>query len=130
MNLILHHVQISCPPGGEQRALRFYRDGLGLVEVPKPANLAKRGGVWFRSLVGSTVGAEVHVGVEQDFTPARKAHPAFLVSDEFALSELGERLDQLGFPVDWTERESFPGYLRFHTQDGSGNRVEILSPLR
>ena len=69
----LHHVQVSCPPGGEDPARRFYRELLGLPEVAKPAVLAARGGCWFRG------GVEVHVGVEQDFVPAAKAHPRFVV---------------------------------------------------
>ena len=73
----LHHVQVACPRGGEDAARRFYGDGLGLTEVAKPEALAGRGGVWFRSYdaEGGTV-AELHVGVEEPFAPARKAHPA------------------------------------------------------
>ena len=74
--VLLHHVQVSCPEGGEDAARRFYGEVLGLPEVAKPAALAKRGGCWFRD-----EGVEVHVGVEPDFRPARKAHPAFLLAE-------------------------------------------------
>lgn len=72
----LHHIQVACPAGGEDAVRRFYGDGLGLTEVPKPSALAARGGCWFRGYDedGRTV-AEIHVGVEEPFTPARKAHP-------------------------------------------------------
>jgi catechol 2,3-dioxygenase-like lactoylglutathione lyase family enzyme len=120
----LHHVQVACPPGGEDGARRFYGEGLGLTEVDKPVALRARGGAWFRS----DGGAEVHVGVEDPFVPARKAHPALLLADVAALEAVGERLEGLGFDVDWSERESFPGHVRFHTYDAHGNRVELLSP--
>jgi catechol 2,3-dioxygenase-like lactoylglutathione lyase family enzyme len=119
----LHHVQVACPPGGEDAARAFYRDGLGMTEVPKPAALAGRGGAWFR--LGD---AEVHVGVEEPFAPARKAHPALVVDDVAALDALAARLSALGFEVDERERTTFPGHLRFHTFDGHGNRVEMLAP--
>jgi catechol 2,3-dioxygenase-like lactoylglutathione lyase family enzyme len=118
----LHHVQVACPPGGEDGARRFYGDGLGLAEVAKPAELAGRGGVWFRG-----EGYELHVGVEDPFTPARKAHPAFVVGDAAALEALGARLEGLGFEVDRRERATFPGHERLHTFDAHGNRVELLS---
>jgi catechol 2,3-dioxygenase-like lactoylglutathione lyase family enzyme len=113
----LHHVQVSCPAGGEDAARRFYGDALGIPEVDKPPVLAARGGCWFR---GGAV--EVHVGVEDDFAPARKAHPAFLVDD---IDDVAARVEQAGFPVTWDG--DFPGYRRFHTADGNGNRVEILA---
>ena len=122
----LHHVQVACPPGGEDDARRFYADGLGLTEVEKPAELARRGGAWFRWYDERGVaGAELHVGVEEGFAPARKAHPALVVDD---LDAVGTRLTDLGFEVDWTERHTFPGFERFHTFDGHGNRVEVLAP--
>ena len=120
----LHHVQVACPPGGEDAARAFYADGLGLVEVEKPEGLRGRGGVWFRAYdVRGTVVAELHVGVEETFQPARKAHPAFVVED---LDATAARLGELGFEVDEKERETFPTYLRFHTFDSHGNRVEVL----
>jgi catechol 2,3-dioxygenase-like lactoylglutathione lyase family enzyme len=119
----LHHVQVACPPGGEGVARRFYGEGLGMTEVEKPADLRARGGAWFRR--GE---AEVHVGVEDDFVPARKAHPAFLLADETELDATAVRLAELGYDVDTSQRTTFPGHLRFHTVDGHGNRVEMLTP--
>jgi catechol 2,3-dioxygenase-like lactoylglutathione lyase family enzyme len=116
----LHHVQVSCPPGGEDVARAFYSGGLGLDEVAKPPALAARGGVWFRS----PGGAEIHVGVEQEFRPARKAHPALHVDD---IAAAAARLAAAGYPVTWDDL--FPGHRRFYTADGHGNRVEILSPV-
>ena len=115
----LHHVQVSCPPGGEDAARRFYGAALGMTEVAKPPALAARGGVWFHES-----GCEVHVGVEEGFRPAAKAHPAFLVDD---IDAAEQRVAAHGFPVRWDA--DFPGYRRFYTADGNGNRVEILSRL-
>lgn len=112
----LHHVQVSCPAGGENAARRFYGAALGIPEVEKPPVLAARGGCWFRS-----DRVEVHVGVEEDFAAARKAHPAFLVDD---IDATAVRVEGTGFPVTWDD--DFPGYRRFYTADGNGNRVEIL----
>ena len=125
----LHHVQVACPPGGEDAARRFYAEGLGLTEVDKPGELAGRGGAWFRSYdADGAVVAELHVGVEEPFAPARKAHPAFVVADAAELDVVAARLGALGHDVDLRERHSFPGYERFHVSDGAGNRVEMLSP--
>jgi catechol 2,3-dioxygenase-like lactoylglutathione lyase family enzyme len=124
--IALHHVQVACPPGGEDAARRFYRDALGLTGVEKPADLRGRGGVWFRGYDAlGAVSAEVHVGVEDPFSPARKAHPAFVVDD---LDAVAASVVAAGFDVDDRERETFPGYHRFHTHDGAGNRVEVLQP--
>ena len=114
-----HHVQVSCPPGGEPVARRFYAEALGIPEVDKPPVLAARGGCWFR---GAAV--EVHVGVEESFVPAAKAHPAFLV-EAAELDALAVRLEAAGFPVRWDP--DFPGHRRFYTADGHGNRVELLA---
>jgi hypothetical protein len=70
----------------------------------------------------------VHVGVEEPFTPARKAHPALVWDSPVELEAVGTRLAGLGFEVDWSQRDSFPGHQRFHTFDGHGNRVELLAP--
>ena len=124
----LHHVQVACPPGGEEVARRFWAEGLGMTEVDKPAELAGRGGAWFRSYADSgAVAAEVHVGVEDPFAPARKAHPALLLDGVPDLEAAAARLARLGFEVDWTERHTFPGHQRCHTRDGHGNRVELLA---
>ncbi|TGN63833.1 glyoxalase [Nocardioides eburneiflavus] len=128
----LHHVQVACPPGGEAAARRFYADALGLTEVDKPADLVARGGCWFRAYDGSgAVTAELHVGVEDPFAPARKAHPAFVVDDPSTgsgrrLNTVATRLRDGGFEVDEGQRTTFPGHLRLHTFDSHGNRVEVL----
>lgn len=131
----LHHVQVACPPGGEEAARRFYADALGMTEVDKPADLAGRGGCWFRAYDRSgAVAAELHVGVEDPFVPARKAHPAFVVDGPSAgsgqgLGAVADRLRELGFEVDESQRTTFPGHLRLHTFDPHGNRVEVLQPI-
>ena len=124
----LHHVQVACPPDGEDDARRFWAEALAMTEVPKPADLAARGGVWFRAYdAAGEVSAEVHVGVEDPFVAARKAHPALLVEDVAALEATATRLEAGGFMVDWAERHSFPGRERCHTRDAHGNRVELLA---
>ena len=121
----LHHVQVACPPGGEDGARRFYAEALGMTEIDKPAALVARGGCWFRSYDDhGAVTAELHVGVEDPFVPALKAHPAFVVPD---LDAVAARLRGLGFEVDESQRDSFPGHVRFHTFDAHGNRVEVLA---
>ena len=123
----LHHVQVACPPGGEDAARRFYADGLGLTEVEKPADLPGRGGAWFRAYDDDgAVTAELHVGVEEPFAPARKAHPAFCCR-RTTLDAVAARLGRLGFEVDRSERDTFAGYRRFHAFDAHGNRVELLA---
>jgi catechol 2,3-dioxygenase-like lactoylglutathione lyase family enzyme len=122
----LHHVQVACPPGGEDAARRFYADALGLSEVAKPDDLAARGGAWFRGYdERGAVVAELHVGVEDPFGPARKAHPAFVVDD---LDAVARAVAAAGFEVDRSQEHTFDGYRRFHTADPHGNRVELLSP--
>jgi len=120
----LHHVQVACPPGGEALARRFYADALGLSEVEKPEDLRSRGGAWFRAYDDGAITAELHVGVEDPFVPARKAHPAFVVPD---LDASAARLADLGFEVDWSLRHTFPRFQRLHTYDAHGNRVELLA---
>ena len=124
----LHHVQVACPPGGEDAARRFYAEGLGLTEVAKPAELAGRGGAWFRSYDDDgAVVAELHVGVEDPFAPARKAHPAFLLADVAELEAMAARLTRLGTTSTCVSGIPFRAYERFHAFDGAGNRVEVLS---
>lgn len=128
-------MQVACPPGGEDAARRFYADALGMTEVDKPADLVARGGCWFRAYDDSgNVTAELHVGVEDPYAPARKAHPAFVVDGSSAgsgrrLDEVAARLRELGFVVDESQRTTFPGHLRLHTFDAHGNRVEVLQPV-
>lgn len=114
----LDHVQVAMPPGGEERARAFYGDLLGLPEIPKPANLAARGGVWFA--VGPR---QLHLGVEPDFRPARKAHPALRVH---GLAELVERCRAAGVAV--VEDEPLAGFDRVYLNDPFGNRLELLEP--
>jgi catechol 2,3-dioxygenase-like lactoylglutathione lyase family enzyme len=124
----LHHVQVACPAGGEDAARRFYADALGLSEVEKPADLAALGGVWFRAYdERGAVAAELHVGIEDPFAPARKAHPAFVVDD---LDAVARAVEAAGFEVDRSQEHTLDGYRRFHTADAHGNRVEVLSPSR
>lgn len=118
MLLSLHHVQLAMPEGGENRARAFYSGLLGLPEVPKPAALAGRGGVWFER-----DGLRLHMGVEASFAPARKAHPAFLVED---LAGLRRRLESAG--VCCRDDAALPGLERFHSEDPFGNRLEFLRP--
>ena len=113
------HVQLAAPPGCELEARRFYGDVLGLQEVPKPRSLAGRGGVWFG------VGAQqLHVGVEEPFSPARKAHPALRV-EPAELDAVAERLAAAGATVLWDD--TLPNVRRFYTEDPWGNRVELLA---
>ena len=115
--LAIEHVQLARPPGGEGDARAFYAGLLGIPEVPKPSELAKRGGVWFEA------GAlKIHLGVEADFRPARKAHPALLVSD---LRALVERLRAAGVEVRDVPLE---GHYRVYVADPFGNRIELLEP--
>ncbi|MEZ5194212.1 MAG: glyoxalase [Nocardioides sp.] len=97
--------------------------------MEKPEPLRARGGVWLRGYGDrGAVTAELHLGVEDPFQPARKAHPAFAVADEAALDATAARLRGLGFQVDDSERSTFPGHVRMHAFDGHGNRVELLAP--
>lgn len=112
----IDHVQLAMPAGGEERARAFYRDILGLPETPKPPELAERGGCWFE-----TERVKIHLGVDQNFRPATKAHPGLLVSE---LQELIERCQEHGWDiVDDTPLE---GYWRIFLQDPFGNRLEFL----
>lgn len=112
----LDHLQLAIPVGGEDRARAFYAGLLGFTEVPKPAVLAGRGGCWFES--GAV---RLHLGVETDFRPALKAHPAFLVDD---LSDLIEQLQAAGVAVN--EDKPLAGYERRFVADPFGNRVELM----
>ncbi len=110
------HVQVAIPRGSEDVARAFYAELLGMREQPKPPALAARGGCWFAS--GSAV---LHLGVEDPFAPARKAHPAFLVDD---LANLCSALSAAGYKCTDTSGE-IPGVARFHTYDPFGNRLEF-----
>ncbi|CRK56195.1 FIG01125063: hypothetical protein [Alloactinosynnema sp. L-07] len=119
---MIHHVQIACPEGAEDRMRAFYTGVLGWHELPKPPLLAARGGCWF-AVPG---GGELHVGVESDFRAARKAHPAFVVD----IDAVGSALIQAGSPVRWADPAEIPGRGRFHTDDPVGNRLEFLEAER
>jgi len=114
----IDHVQLAAPAGCESKARSFYAGILGWPEIPKPANLQARGGVWFRC--GSH---EVHIGVQADFVPARKAHPAFLVS---GIEQLRERLLQCGVQAVDDEARAEEGVVRFYACDPFGNRLEFM----
>jgi catechol 2,3-dioxygenase-like lactoylglutathione lyase family enzyme len=114
--LHLDHIQLAMPEGGEAAARGFYEGLLGLTEVEKPGNLKKRGGSWFEK-----ASIKVHLGVDKDFRPARKAHPAFLVSD---LKNLVARLEQAG--VAARRDEPLPGHDRVYVDDPFGNRIELM----
>jgi catechol 2,3-dioxygenase-like lactoylglutathione lyase family enzyme len=118
----LDHVQVAAPRGCEGQARRFYGTVLGLEEIEKPEALRARGGAWFRC--GEQ---QLHVGIEDDFAPAQKAHPALRVADECELDALAERLRLAGERVIWDE--ALPSIRRFYTQDPWGNRVELLCSL-
>ena len=107
------------PPGGEALARAFYRGVLEIPEIPKSPNLAKRGGCWFER--GNL---KIHLGVEAEFRPARKAHPALLVVD---LQVLVGRLKSAGHDV--CEDEPLEGYHRVYVDDPFGNRIELMEPL-
>lgn len=116
--LSIHHVQLAMPEGGEDRARAFYGDLLGLPEVPKPEVLQARGGVWFEA---GTL--RLHLGVEDDFHPAQKAHPALAVT---SLRALANRLEEAGATVTWDD--AIPEFDRFYAPDPFGNRLEFLEP--
>jgi catechol 2,3-dioxygenase-like lactoylglutathione lyase family enzyme len=114
----IDHILIAMPAGREDEARAFYHGILGLVEKVKPSQLAARGGCWFES------GAlQVHLGVEKNFIPARKAHPAFIVAD---LTGMVTKAMRAGLRV--TEDEPIEGYDRGHVDDPFGNRIELIEP--
>jgi catechol 2,3-dioxygenase-like lactoylglutathione lyase family enzyme len=115
--LAIDHIQLAAPPGCEEAARRFFGELLGLAEIPKPEPIRARGGVWFR--VGEH---ELHIGVEQDFAPARKAHPAFRAS---GYDELRERL--LAGSVEVEDDDEILGVRRCFVADPWGNRIELIS---
>ena len=115
----IDHVQLAMPRGEEEAARGFYAALLGLPEQPKPPELAKRGGCWFESDA-----VKLHLGVEEPFRPARKAHIAFKVGD---VASLAARARAVGFEV--VDDEDLPGHERIYIYDPFGNRLEFLRPL-
>lgn len=116
----IDHVQLAMPPGGEASARAFYSGILELVEVPKPARLAARGGLWFE--LGPI---KIHLGVEQEFRPAKKAHPALVIDD---LTELTRRCQVAGHKV--TPDFELEGCNRAYVEDPFGNRIEFIESPR
>ncbi len=115
----IEHVQLAMPPDREAEARAFYEGVLGIPEVPKPPNLAKRGGCWFAQ---GTL--KIHLGVEDDFKAARKAHPALLVEDLPAFKML---IEAAGYEI--SRDEPLEGYDRIYVNDPFGNRIELMEPL-
>lgn len=112
----IDHVQLAMPAGEEEKARAFYNKVLGIEEMPKPPNLAKRGGVWFEQ--GNL---KIHLGVDKDFRAAKKAHPALLVE---GLNELAEKCRNAGYEV--VSDEPLEGYNRVYVSDPFGNRIELM----
>jgi len=113
----IDHVQLAMPRGEEEKARQFYCGILGMQEIAKPAELAKRGGCWFQS--GDV---QIHLGVEEDFRPAKKAHPALRCGNFVGLTE---SLEKAGVRV--TLDDTIPGVMRCHIQDCFGNRIELIA---
>lgn len=112
----IDHIQLAAPKGGEEAAREFFSGILGLTEVDKPEELKKRGGVWFE--FGTF---QLHIGVEEPFSPAKKAHPAFVVEN---IEEL--KLHLKGKNVVFKEDDNLPGANRIFLEDPFGNRLELL----
>ena len=115
----IDHVQLAMPPGAEDLVREFYAGVLGLTEVPKPPELAKRGGAWFE---GPSI--KLHLGVEQEFRPARKAHVGFVVDDVADLVDLCRAQN-----LETTDINEIDGYRRAHVFDPLGNRLEFMEPM-
>jgi len=113
----IHHVQLAMPRGEEDRGRAFYSGLLGLSEIPKPKTLNERGGLWFQ--IGRL---ELHLGIEDDFRPAKKAHPGLLVDD---LAALVKRLEAAGHAT--RADNLLEGYDRAYVHDPFGNRIELLA---
>jgi catechol 2,3-dioxygenase-like lactoylglutathione lyase family enzyme len=115
----LHHIQIAIPSGKEAAAREFYRDVLGLTEVPVPASVAHLAAAWFER---GTL--RVHLGVDPDFHPAKKAHPAFLVT---GLDQIVQRLERAGVSI--VQADAVTGFKRCHIFDPFGNRIELIEAI-
>jgi catechol 2,3-dioxygenase-like lactoylglutathione lyase family enzyme len=115
----LDHVQLAMPPGREDEAAAFYEGLLQIPRVPKPAHLAARGGCWFESDA-----VKVHLGIDTDFRPATRAHPAFIVDDVLPLAN---ELAAAGYDV--VDDEPLEGFDRVYVYDPFGNRIQLMQPL-
>ena len=116
MLVAVDHVQLAAPAGSEDRLRAYYVDVLGMTEIPKPPVLAVRGGCWF-----GAGAVQLHLGIEEDFRPARKAHPGLRVRD---IEAYATRLEARGARVAWDH--DLPGCRRFCSEDPVGNRLEFL----
>lgn len=117
----IDHVQLAAPAGCEAEARAFYSGCLGWPEIPKPVELQKRGGAWFQC------GAhQVHIGVQKDFVPATKAHPAFLV---VSLDQLRDHLIASGVQVTDDDAREEEGVRRFYVNDPFKNRLEFMERM-
>jgi catechol 2,3-dioxygenase-like lactoylglutathione lyase family enzyme len=116
----LDHILLAMPPGREAEARKFYQGILGIPEAAKPPDLAARGGCWFED--GEL---KVHLGVEKNFAPARKAHPAFIVDDLAGLTTI---LENAGYPI--AHDKPLEGYDRIFVDDPFGNRIELMEIKR
>ncbi len=119
MLIAVDHVQLAAPPGCEDLLRAYYADVLGMTELPKSPVLAARGGCWFQA-----GGVQLHLGVESDFRPAKKAHPGLRVRD---IAAYADRLTAGGAQVTWDD--NLPGHRRFYSKDPVGNRLEFLEPV-
>lgn len=113
---VLDHIQIAIPEGGEATAREFWIDALGLKELSKPEPLRERGGLWL-----SLGQVELHLGIEKEFSPARKAHPGFAVDD---LDAVAAQIEASGQTPRWDT--TLKDRRRFFTEDPFGNRLEFL----
>lgn len=118
--LAINHVQLAMPEHGEEKAREFYIQLLGFHEIPKPTELAKRGGVWFQ-----LENVQLHLGIEKDFRSAKKAHPAFLVDN---LKDFISQAKSFGVDVDNSQPE-LEGFKRIHIFDPFGNRIELMEVI-
>lgn len=114
------HVQLAAPPGSEEALRDYYVRILGMTEIPKPPVLAARGGCWFAAADGAV---QLHLGIEADFHPAKKAHPGLRVT---GITAYAARLAERGAKVVWDA--DLPDHQRFYSEDPVGNRLEFLEP--
>ncbi|WP_459500097.1 VOC family protein [Bacillus sp. C1] len=112
----IDHVQVAAPAGCEEEAREFYGKKMGLKEIQKPTELKKRGGCWFRC-----GGQEIHIGGEQNFSPAKKAHPAFYVH---SIDKFKKKLIEQGIQV--IDDHARADIIRFYVSDPFGNRLEFV----
>lgn len=112
----IDHIQLAFPPGNVDKARKFFVEDLGMVEDERPPQLQKREGAWFRKDT-----CIIHVGVDPDFKPQKKGHPALIVEN---IESLYDSLESKGYPLLW--EESIEGVKRFFTEDPFGNRIEFI----